>query len=141
MNTFCKTMIFILFLLILSGTTFAQTDCYTIDRSRTEWTKDTSEVSVEPLLEDSFYVKCYPNPFSNSILFVYRLTKPAFVLLKVYDIFGNKISTLIDKWQEAGEYSSVFKAENSSKQFPAGIYIYKIQAGNYVKTDKLILMK
>jgi hypothetical protein len=59
--------------------------------------------------------------------------------LKVYDILGREAATLVNEQKNAGNYSVQFAA--GSKQLASGIYIYRIQAGNFVDSKKLILMK
>ena len=57
--------------------------------------------------------------------------------LKIYDILGNEIVTLVDEYRDAGSYEVTFKATDLS----SGIYFYKLQAGNFVQTRKMILLK
>jgi hypothetical protein len=57
--------------------------------------------------------------------------------LKVYDVIGNEIATLVNETKPAGAYQVVFDASKLSN----GVYLYKIQAGNFTATKKLILMK
>jgi hypothetical protein len=67
----------------------------------------------------------------------YQLPMTNRVLLKVYDILGQEITTLVDQPMSAGKHQLVWDAEN----WPSGIYVYRLKAGNYIKTRKMILMK
>ncbi|MGB5286907.1 MAG: T9SS type A sorting domain-containing protein, partial [Ignavibacteriaceae bacterium] len=79
----------------------------------------------------------YPNPFNPSTTLNYQLPENNHVSLKVYDILGNLVSTLVDEEMEAGYYSVNWNAS----QLASGIYIYRIISGTYVSTKKMILMK
>ncbi|RJP61180.1 MAG: T9SS C-terminal target domain-containing protein [Ignavibacteriales bacterium] len=79
----------------------------------------------------------YPNPFNPSTVISYSIPQNAFVTLKVYNILGNEVSTLVNEQKAAGNYSVTFNAS----QLSTGIYFYTLQSGNYSETKKLILMK
>ena len=86
----------------------------------------------------------YPNPFNPSTIIRYsipvetlRATSTANVVLKVYDILGTEVSTLVNKEQSAGNYSIKFNANN----LPTGVYFYQISAGQFIETKKMILIK
>lgn len=79
----------------------------------------------------------YPNPFNPSTTINYSIGEKGVVNLKVYDILGKEVSTLVNETQEAGNYSIKFNAS----QLPSGIYFYRITSGNYTATKKLLLLK
>jgi uncharacterized delta-60 repeat protein len=79
----------------------------------------------------------YPNPFNPSTTIRYTLPKAEFVSLKVYDILSREVVKLVDERQAAGSYSVRFDAS----QFSSGLYFYKIIAGNFNKTMKMVVMK
>jgi len=79
----------------------------------------------------------YPNPFNPATIISWNLREAAHVSLKVYDILGNEIAVLVNETKEAGRYSVEFKASNLS----SGIYLYRIEAGPFTETRKMILMK
>ncbi len=85
----------------------------------------------------------YPNPFNPSTVINYDLPVASKVVLKVYDILGNKVSTLVNGEEEAGSYQIVFNTQNTSnhKQLASGIYFYKIEAGNFSAIKKMMLLK
>lgn len=79
----------------------------------------------------------YPNPFNPATRISYSIPISGHVTLKVMDILGNQIATLIDEDKSAGYYSLTWNAIN----LPSGFYIYRIQAGNFVETRKMLLLK
>lgn len=79
----------------------------------------------------------YPNPFNPTTTIIYEIAKETIVSLKVYDVIGNEVVTLVNETKPAGTYEVIFDATNLSN----GVYLYKIQAGNFTATKKLILMK
>ncbi len=92
----------------------------------------------------TFYLfQNYPNPFNPSTTISYELPSQCEVILKVYDILGNEVATLVNKVQEAGYYSVVFNTQQikSSNRLSSGIYIYRLEAGQYISTKKFLLLK
>ena len=79
----------------------------------------------------------YPNPFNPTTNIRYTLPANNHVTLKVYDTLGQLVSTLVDKNQVAGSYALNFKADN----LPSGMYLYRLKAGNYIETKKMMLIK
>jgi photosystem II stability/assembly factor-like uncharacterized protein len=79
----------------------------------------------------------YPNPFNPSTSIRYSVAGTQFVTLKVFDILGRQISTLISERQNAGNHSVRFNATS----LPSGVYFYRLQAGVYTETKKLLLLK
>ena len=82
----------------------------------------------------------YPNPFNPTTNIEYSLEKPAQVSLTVYDLLGNVVATLVNGHQEAGSYTVPFTAGKTSTM-ATGVYIYRLKAGSFVSTKKLVLMK
>jgi hypothetical protein len=79
----------------------------------------------------------YPNPFNPSTVIGYRLPVNSDVTLKVFDLLGREVATLVDEFKPAGKY----EVEFNSKDLSSGIYFYTIQAGSFTKTEKMILLK
>ncbi len=84
----------------------------------------------------------YPNPFNPSTNIRFSIPENAFVILKVYDILGNEIATLVSEYKTAGVYPIDFNVQElSNNQLPSGLYFYNLRAGNFSKTKKMILLK
>jgi len=79
----------------------------------------------------------YPNPFNPSTVIVYELPTVSDVVLTVYDMLGREIATLVRQRQAAGRYRATFNAQNLS----SGVYLYRLQAGSFVQTKKMMLLK
>lgn len=79
----------------------------------------------------------YPNPFNPSTIIRFSVSEKSNVVLKVYDILGSEVATLVNNDMDIGRYEVEFRADNYS----SGIYIYKISAGNFVSTKKMILLR
>ena len=79
----------------------------------------------------------YPNPFNPSTVITYTVAERGRVNLKIYDILGREVATLINEEKPAGQYNVKFNAAN----LPSGVYLYRLQAGENVQTKKMILLK
>ncbi len=79
----------------------------------------------------------YPNPFNPQTTIQYTIPEPGIVSLKVFNVLGNEISTLVNENQSAGKHKTEWNAQN----LPSGIYFYKIQTKNFIETKKMVLMK
>jgi len=83
----------------------------------------------------------YPNPFNPSTKINYSLQQAELVTLRVYNELGQEVATLVNGRQEAGSYSVTFNAGNGTRSLSSGVYFYRLNAGSFVSTKKLILMK
>ena len=79
----------------------------------------------------------YPNPFNPTTLISYQLSAPSQVTLKVYDILGREMATLVNERENVGSHSVKFDGSGLS----SGVYFYRLTAGNFTATKKLVLMK
>ncbi|MCL4540015.1 MAG: Ig-like domain-containing protein [Bacteroidetes bacterium] len=79
----------------------------------------------------------FPNPFNPTTSIRYQLPKSCHVLLKIYDTIGRNMSTLVNDNQSAGTYSVSFNAS----RFPSGLYFYRLDAGSFTATKKMMLVK
>lgn len=79
----------------------------------------------------------YPNPFNPSTKISYTIAKFSLVQLKIFDVLGNELETLINQEKPAGTYQLIWNAVN----FPSGVYFYQIKAGDFIQTKKMILLK
>ena len=91
----------------------------------------------------------YPNPFNPTTVISYQLPVSGNVILKVYDILGNEIATLVDEYKTAGQYEVEFNPASGNQNLASGIYFYQLKAVNpesnsgqtYIETKKMILLK
>ncbi len=96
------------------------------------------EINTEVSAPVEFALKQnYPNPFNPSTTISYQLPVSGKVIMKVYNALGIEVATLVNENKEAGSYNINFNASNLS----SGVYIYKLSAGSFVSTKKMILLK
>jgi photosystem II stability/assembly factor-like uncharacterized protein len=89
-------------------------------------------------LPSSFYLsQNYPNPFNPSTNIKYQIKENAIVTLRIYDILGKEIETLVNQKQSPGTYEVNWDGSN----YPSGVYFYKLTAGDFTETKKMILLK
>jgi hypothetical protein len=79
----------------------------------------------------------YPNPFNNSTLIKYSVPKSSHIAIKVYNILGQEIATLVDKYLPIGRYQVSFSIQNIT----SGVYLYKLASEGFTETKKMILLK
>ena len=97
-----------------------------------------SIIEVEIGTPSAYYIsQNYPNPFNPSTTIKYDLPKDGLITLEVYDILGRKIATLINENRNAGRYGQTFDASSLT----SGIYVYKLQADDFISSKKMILLK
>src|SRR5690606_29825610 len=97
-----------------------------------------NEIEVDLGLPLSFSLdQNYPNPFNPSTSIKYQVSSISKFSLKVYDILGNDVVTLVNEIQPAGIYDVNFNASS----LPSGVYFYKLQASSFSETKKMLLMK
>jgi len=81
----------------------------------------------------------YPNPFNGETWIEYSVSSSEYVTLKVYDVLGKEVATLVNEVKEAGIHNSQFSILNSP--LPSGVYFYQLRAGDLIETKKMILQK
>ena len=79
----------------------------------------------------------YPNPFNPSTKIKFAVPEKSNVLIKVYDILGSEVATLVNEEMDAGWYENNFNAAGLS----SGVYLFRMEAGSYVSTKKMILLR
>ena len=79
----------------------------------------------------------YPNPFNPSTTIIYQIPNKSLVILQVYDVLGRKMKTLMEEVQNVGTHSVVFDAGELS----SGFYVYRLSAGGFIGTKKLMIIK
>jgi hypothetical protein len=93
------------------------------------------EVEIAPLVFS--LSQNYPNPFNPSTKINYSIPQSSNVVIKVFDILGNEVATLVNEQKPAGSYEIEFNATN----FPSGVYCYQLKAGTFIETKKMLLVK
>ena len=92
--------------------------------------------------EDFLLYQNYPNPFNPSTTIEYALPKAAKVRITIFDMLGRHIKTLVDAGQAAGRFQTSWDGtDENNTHIAAGIYFYKMQAGDFVQVNKLLLAK
>lgn len=79
----------------------------------------------------------FPNPFNPTTIIRYSIPNVELVQIKVYDVLGKEIKTLVNEFKKVGSYEVEFDGSNLS----SGVYFYRIKAGDYSETRKLLLEK
>ena len=111
------------------------------------WYQDGNATSLDvydaPVLPDGFVMhQNYPNPFNPTTTISYDLPEQAQVTLGIYDLLGKKIKTLVNQSQNAGNKTAVWDGtDDLGRQVSAGVYLYRIQAGEFTHTRKMLLLK
>ncbi|MBK7229250.1 MAG: T9SS type A sorting domain-containing protein [Ignavibacteriales bacterium] len=103
-----------------------------------------NEIEVEISPGEFALEQNYPNPFNPSTSIYYSIGSKQLVQLKVYDVLGNEIATLVNEEKPSGMYNVQFTMTNlpaGRQGFSSGVYFYKLQAGELVQTKKMILLK
>ncbi|MCX7874810.1 MAG: DUF1501 domain-containing protein [Melioribacteraceae bacterium] len=99
--------------------------------------KASTEISDFSLPDDFMLYQNFPNPFNPITTIKFSLSSPTFATLKVYDILGNEVTTLLNEFKNAGNFSITFDASNLS----SGTYFYTLKTKEFTNTKKMILIK
>lgn len=116
----------------LSSTTIGQERTLIAIRDTVTYVGDENMIFESYRLEQN-----YPNPFNSVTHIKYSIPQSGMVSLILYDILGNEVSILLNRYQVSGEYDVIYRADDLS----SGIYFYQLQAGDFITTKKLIMLK
>ena len=94
-------------------------------------------IEVEIVLDKYELLQTYPNPFNPLTIISYSIAHKSFVTIKVFDPLGSQVDELVQEEKEAGKYNVAFNAFNLS----SGVYFYRIKAGDFTETKKMILLR
>ncbi|MCU0332195.1 MAG: T9SS type A sorting domain-containing protein, partial [Ignavibacteriaceae bacterium] len=100
-------------------------------------TSVTNQEDIKNTPTDFVLNQNYPNPFNPATTISFSLPSSTFTSLKVYDILGNEVANLVNEEKPAGNYEVRFNASSLT----SGTYFYKLQAGSFIETKKMILLK
>jgi hypothetical protein len=97
-----------------------------------------SFIKNNEFIPTGFYLyQNFPNPFNPSTKIKYSIPQSSQVQIKIFDILGNEMETLVSEEKPSGTYELTWNASS----LPSGVYFYRIQAGDFVETKKMVLMK
>ena len=88
-------------------------------------------------LAENYEINNYPNPFNPVTTITYQLPKSGSVTLKVFDILGNEVRTLVNEQKEKGKYTVQFDASSLA----SGMYVYQLRVNDFISTKKMMLLK
>ena len=134
---FSSNGLFVNDLLIIGDTLYAGSKDGVWRRSITEILTGVEDTPLNSNKKQYVLEQNYPNPFNPATVINYYIPSECRVALKIYDILGNEIMTLVHKDEMAGPHSVTFNARN----LPSGIYFYSLRAGSYLETRKMLLLK
>lgn len=118
---------------------YAYNDYAQSDFSNTTTVNVVTSVKDEKIPTEFKLEQNYPNPFNPSTIIGYQLPIRSFVTLKIYDLLGQEVKTLVNDFQDAGQYKVQLLTNDA--QWVSGVYFYQLTAGDYVQTRKLMLLK
>jgi uncharacterized repeat protein (TIGR01451 family) len=102
------------------------------------------DIDEKPIPTEYALMQNYPNPFNPTTSIKYQVSSSTHVTLKVYDVLGRELATLVDEFKQAGSYNVTFNARHleQSREIPSGIYFYRmVTSTGFTETKKLLLMK
>jgi len=115
------------------------------DETIVDHSDDVFTIDIAPGVEDEFsgipdsykLLQNYPNPFNPSTTIYYGLPEESSLKITIYDVLGNEVMIYSEEKQSAGYH----KMEFDATEYRSGIYFYRLQAGSFVETKKMVLMK
>jgi hypothetical protein len=125
----------------ISGRLLARTDSVSLHNNAIGGVAVVTTVRTEYIPQGFTLSQNYPNPFNPSTKIQYTIGNAGLVSLKVYNILGDEVATLVNGRQEAGSYTVPFNTNNGTPGLSSGVYFYRLETGSFVSTKKLILMK
>ncbi|MDP2039232.1 MAG: T9SS type A sorting domain-containing protein, partial [Ignavibacteria bacterium] len=109
-----------------------------IKQSRVQYKTIVSvEKNEEKIPAEFELLQNYPNPFNPETTIGYQLPKAEHVTLKVYDVLGREVVTLVNEFKQAGNYVATLHATS----LPSGVYLCRLSVGKFVQTKKMVLLK
>jgi hypothetical protein len=101
------------------------------------WWETGKSLTIHDLPMETKLIGNYPNPFNPATAISFQLSTASFVELKVYDLLGREIGTLLNEELLPGWYTTQW----NGSEYASGVYLYRIQAGRFVQTSKFVLLK
>jgi len=117
-------------------------DQWNFAQNKTITVSNATDVKENRLVNSFVLYQNYPNPFNPSTTISYQIPTIGLVTLKVYNILGNEVATLVNEQKAPGNYSVRFSAnEESASPFASGTYLYQLRVNDYVSNRKMIFLK
>jgi hypothetical protein len=119
-----------------------RSDPYNLMQSKLNWVVEVENptgIEAGNIPKEFALEQNYPNPFNPETVISYRLPVAGFVSLKVYDLLGREVTTLVDEYMQPGFYTYPLSADDF--KLTSGLYFYTLSAGNYYQTKKMIVVK
>ena len=128
---------------LVSASIIDETQIWVVGNYGTILKNDSSYIVTQLIEEDINIVsdfslsQNYPNPFNPTTAIKYHIPEFSFVTLKVYDVLGSEVETIVNEEKPAGNYEADFDGAN----LPSGVYFYQLISGNFIETKKMLLIK
>ena len=113
----------------------------TATNSGTITVSSVTTVENDPMPNEFSLSQNFPNPFNPSTTIQYSLVSAGKVSLKVYNMVGQEVATLVDGYQDEGSYSVTFNADDGTSSLSNGVYFYRLESGSFVSMKKFVFMK
>lgn len=106
-----------------------------------EYTLTPSNIEEEKIPTEFLLNQNYPNPFNPSTIISWQSPVASHQTLKVYDILGNEVATLVNEFKPAGSYEIEFSTFSAAGDLASGVYVYRLQSAEFTETKKMILLR
>ncbi len=136
----CKTLVEMRTGAALNGRALVQT-AVTLDANAVTNPAEVTVVGTGSAPHEFALSQNYPNPFNPTTKIEYYIEQPGHVSLKIYNILGIEVATLVNGNQAAGSYTVVYNTDESKQHLSSGVYFYRLETGSFVSVKKLILLK
>lgn len=124
---------------VMSKNTLGQSDWSGVNGFKTGTTTSVTEENT--IIKGYSLDQNFPNPFNPVTRITYSLEKDGYVKLSVFNLLGQEVAVLVDKYQNAGSYNTSFDVNNTGKNLTSGIYFYTLRTADHVLTRKMTILK
>jgi hypothetical protein len=125
----------------LDGRALAQTGAVSLDGNTVTSSGAVTSVEIASTPSVISLSQNFPNPFNPSTKITYSLQKAGTVSLKIYNLLGREVATLVNARQEAGTYAVPFNVSQGTPGIASGVYFYRLQTGSFVSVKRLVLIQ
>ena len=106
-----------------------------------EYTVPPTDAEDEKMPTEFLLLQNYPNPFNPSTIISWQSPVGSHQTLKVYDILGNEVATLVDEYRVAGNYEVEFNTSSATSELASGVYVYRLHTSEFTETRKMVLLR